>query len=632
MRDTTLYWLPECTDFRARARSLLVAEVPPAWAELVAIAKHDLDFVQTNTLDQVLVKHYGAGAAPPPVKSLRVAILGSSTVTHLHAGLRVAALRRGLHVLTYEAQYGQYRQELLNSESDLHRFRPHVVLFALDAYHLTQGLRPGLDEPRAAGALEQVLASIQECWALAKKAFSCTVLQQTALPIWHDLMGSNEHRLPGSRAHFLDQLNLHLQAAADAGGAHLVAVDRRARQDGLDVWHDVALWHRSKQEIKLSAVPCYGEAVARVLGAQLGLSSKCLVLDLDNTIWGGVVGDDGLEGIVLGQGSALGEAFVSLQSYAVELSERGVILAVCSKNDEHVAMHAFERHPEMVLTRKQVASFVANWDDKVTNLRRVAAELNIGLESLVFVDDNPFERGLVRQELPMVAVPELPEDPALVPRCIADAGYFESLAITPEDRERTQQYFDNRERSELQSGATDMEGYLRSLQMRLQWRNFDKVNLQRTVQLINKTNQFNLTTKRYSEDEVLAVMDDPEAFGIYLRLFDRFGDNGIISIVIGKRVADAVLLDTWLMSCRVLGRQVEQATLNVVSEEARRLGVRRIIGEYHPTPKNSMVKDLYPKLGFASIAGDVADHGKYALMLDDFVPIKTHITIERLET
>jgi FkbH-like protein len=265
-------------------------------------------------------------------------------------------------------------------------------------------------------------------------------------------------------------------------------------------------------------------------------------------------------------------------------------------------------------------------------LRRIAAELNIGLDSLVFVDDNPFERSLVRQELPMVAVPELPEDPALVSRCIADAGYFESLAITSEDRGRTQQYFNNRERSELQSGATDMESYLRSLEMRLQWRNFDKINLQRTVQLINKTNQFNLTTKRYSEDEILAVMEDPEAFGIYLRLGDRFGDNGIISIVIGKRVADAVLLDTWLMSCRVLGRQVEQATLNVVSEEARRLGVRRIVGEYHPTAKNRMVKDLYPKLGFNSLAEDVADHGKYVLMLDDFVPIKTHITIERHQT
>ena len=632
MKGTTLYWLPECENFRAQARSLLVAEVSPAWSELVALAKHDLDFVQTNTLDQILSKHYGAGAAPPSVKSLRVAILGSSTVTQLHAGLRVAGLRRGLHVLTYEAEYGQYRHELLDVDSALHRFRPHVVVFVLDAHHLTQGLRPGLDQTQAAVVLEQVLASIRECWALAKEAFDCNIIQQTAMPIWHDLLGSNEHRLSGSRAHFVDQLNFQLQAAADAGGAHLVAVDRRVRQHGLDAWHDVALWHRSKQEIKSSAAPCYGELVARVLGAQLGLSSKCLVLDLDNTIWGGVIGDDGLEGIVLGQGSALGEAFLSLQSYAVELSERGVILSVCSKNDEHIALDAFERHPDMILPRKQVASFVANWDDKATNLRRIAAELNIGLDSLVLVDDNPFERSLVRQELPMVAVPELPEDPALVSRCIADAGYFESLAITPEDRGRTQQYFNNRERSELQSGATDMESYLRSLEMRLQWRNFDKINLQRTVQLINKTNQFNLTTKRYSEDEILAVMEDPEAFGINLRLLDRFGDNGIISIVIGKRLADAILLDTWLMSCRVLGRQVEQATLNVVISEARRLGVRRIIGEYHPTAKNRMVKDLYPKLGFNPLTEEVADHDKYALTLDGFVPIETHITIERHQT
>ncbi len=632
MREITLYWLPECKDFRERARSLLITKVSPAWVDLAALASHDLDFVQTRMLDQILATHYGGDAVPASVKRLRVAILGSSTVSHLHAGLRVAALRRRILLLTYEAKYGQYRQELLDVESSLHRFRPQVVLFALDAYHLTQGLRPGFDGSQAADAMQQILTSIRECWALAKEAFNCIVLQQTALPVWHDLMGNNEHRLPGSRAHFLDQMNLHLQAAADSGGAHLVAVDRRVRQDGLDTWHDVALWHRSKQEIKPSAVPWYGELVVRVLGAQLGLSSKCLVLDLDNTIWGGVIGDDGLEGIVLGQGSALGEAFLSLQSYAVELAERGVILAVCSKNDEHVAIDAFEGHPDMILTRKQVASFVANWDDKAANLRRIAAELSIGLDSLVFVDDNPFERSLIRQELPMVAVPELPEDPALVPRCIADAGYFESVAITPEDRWRTHQYFDNRERSRLQSGATDMEGYLRSLEMRLQWCNFDKVNLQRTVQLINKTNQFNLTTKRYSEDEVVALMEDPEAFGINLRLLDRFGDNGIISVVIGRRVADGVMLDTWLMSCRVLGRQVEHATLNVVSEEVRRLGVRRIVGEYRPTAKNSMVRDFYPKLGFAPVVKDVADHAIYALMVDEFVPIKTHITIERHST
>jgi FkbH-like protein len=632
MRDTTLYWLPECNDFRARARSLLVAETPPTWPDLVALANHGLDFVQTNTLDQILAKHYAADSPPPSIKSLRVAILGSSTVTQLHAGIRVAALRRGLHVIAYEAEYGQYRQELLDVGSPLHRFSPDVVLFALDAYHLTQGLRPGLSQPAADGALDQVVASIRDCWTMAKDAFNCSVLQQTALPIWHDLMGSNEHRLPGSRAHFLDQVNRRLEAAADAGGVHLVAVDRRVRQDGIDAWHDAALWHRSKQEITSSAVPRYGELVSRVVAAQLGLSSKCLVLDLDNTIWGGVIGDDGLEGIVLGQGSALGEAFLSVQSYAAELSERGVILAVCSKNDEHVALDAFERHPEMILTRKQVASFVANWDDKATNLRRIATELNIGLDSLVFVDDNPFERSLVRQELPMIAVPEVPEDPALVPRCISDAGYFESLAITSEDHERTQQYFNNRERSELQGGATDMESYLRSLGMRLQWRNFDTINLQRTVQLINKTNQFNLTTKRYSEDDIIAVMEDPKAFGICLRLIDRFGDNGIISIVIGKRADDAILLDTWLMSCRVLGRQVEHATLNVVSEEARRLGARRIVGEYLPTDKNTMVKDLYPSLGFTSPDEKPPDPAKYALLLDDFVPINTHMTIERQPT
>jgi FkbH-like protein len=632
MRDTTLYWLPECNDFRARARSLLVAETPPTWPDLVALANHDLDFVQTNTLDQILAKHYAADSPPPSIKSLRVAILGSSTVTQLHAGIRAAALRRGLHVITYEAEYGQYRQELLDVESPLHRFRPDVVLFALDAYHLTQGLRPGLSQPEAEGALEQVVASIRDCWTLAKDAFSCSVLQQTALPIWHDLMGSNEHRLPGSRAHFLDQVNRRLEAAADAGGVHLVAVDRRVRQDGVDAWHDVALWHRSKQEVTSSAVPRYGELVARVVAAQLGLSSKCLVLDLDNTIWGGVIGDDGLEGIVLGQGSALGEAFISVQSYAAELSERGVILAVCSKNDEYVALDAFERHPEMVLTRKQVASFVANWDDKATNLRRIATELNIGLDSLVFLDDNPFERSLVRQELPMVAVPEVPEDPALVPRCISDAGYFESLAITAEDHDRTQQYLNNRERSQLQSGATDMDSYLRSLEMRLEWRNFDTINLQRTVQLINKTNQFNLTTKRYSEDDIIAIIEDPNAFGICLRLIDRFGDNGIISVVIGKRADDSVLLDTWLMSCRVLGRQVEHATLNVVSEETRRLGARRIVGEYLPTDKNTMVKDLYPRLGFTSLDEKPPDPAKYALLLDDFVPINTHMTIERQPT
>ena len=347
----------------------------------------------------------------------------------------------------------------------------------------------------------------------------------------------------------------------------------RAARDGLAAWHDGGLWLRAKQEITPAAAPLYGDLAMRIVAAKLGRSHKCLVLDLDNTLWGGVIGDDGMDGIVLGQGTAMGEAFVAFQEYARELSRRGVILAVCSKNDETNALEPFDTHPEMVLRRGDIASFVANWADKAANLRAIAAELNIGLDSLVFVDDNPAERALVRQELPMVAVPEVGDDPAFYAQIITAAGYFEGLAITQDDRERSGQYQGNRLRDTLRASATDLPSYLRGLEMTLVARPFDRLGQSRTVQLINKTNQFNLTTRRYTEQDVRAVMGDARAFGLQLRLLDRFGDNGIIAVVIGRMQDDAdLLIDTWLMSCRVLGRQVESATLNLIVEQARRLG------------------------------------------------------------
>jgi FkbH-like protein len=341
-----------------------------------------------------------------------------------------------------------------------------------------------------------------------------------------------------------------------------------------------------------------------------------------------VVGDDGLEGLVLGQGSALGEAFVEFQDYARELSRRGVILAVVSKNDEKNALEPFERHPEMVLKRGDIASFIANWEDKPSNLRAVAAELNIGLDALVFIDDNPFERELVRRELPMVAVPEITDDPTTYAQTLADAGYFEAVAITDEDRARSGQYQSNRERDQLKASATDLGSYLRGLKMRLLWRRFDRVGLRRTVQLINKTNQFNLTTRRYGQADVLDVMTDQHAFGAQLRLVDRFGDNGIIAIVIGRLLEEEdVLIDTWLMSCRVLGRQVEPTTLNLIAALGQQLGGRRLIGEYIPSTKNGMVKDHYAKLGFCAIGAEGANTARYALDLTGFTPRETFIEV-----
>jgi FkbH-like protein len=624
----TLHWLPSIEDWKNRASAL--GKGTPDIQAAVALSNTQLDFMRTNYLDSLVRRHFSEASIAGFSTPVRLAILGSSTFAHLHAAVRIGGLRRGIWIDTYENDYGQYLQELLDCGSALHGFKPNAVLFAFDAYHLTQGLHSGLDVAAADEIIGQTLLRIRQMWAKAREVFCCPILQQTVLNPFPTSLGNNEHRLPGSRHAAIRRLNTTLREACSIENVDLIAIDDRAALDGLAAWHDPALWHRSKQDISPIAGPVYGDLVGRVLAAQQGKSFKALVLDLDNTLWGGVIGDDGVAGIVLGQGSALGEGFVAVQAYAKELSRRGVILAVASKNDFANAIEPFEKHPEMVLKREDIASFRADWNDKAANIRAIAQELNIGLDALVFVDDNPFERNLVRQELPMVAVPEVPDDPSLVPQVLADAGYFEATSITTEDRERTQQYQINRERETLKGTATNLDEYLKSLRMRMVWRPFDRVGVQRTVQLINKTNQFNLTTRRYGEADVLAVMDDPTAFGLQIRLLDRFGDNGVIAIIIGKLVnpGDDLIIDTWLMSCRVLGRQVETATLNLIVSEACKLGATRIIGEYRPTPKNAMVKDHYSRLGFTLVTATESGESKSVLDIRCFQPSVTSIVVE----
>jgi FkbH-like protein len=622
---TDLHWLPPIPDWRPRLRAL-GADPAAAWDEAVALANGRINFVLTNALDEAARRVFPQPPAGLAAKPVRLGVLGSSTLTHLLPAIRVAGLRRGIWVDTYEADYGQYLQELSDPDSDLHAFKPTAVLLALDAYHLTAGVTAGMDQATADAALEQTKTHIRETWKLARDAFKCPIVQQAVLPVHLPILGLNEHRLPGSRSRFVTRLNEALRTMAEADGVDILAVDDRAARDGVRAWHDSALWHRSKQEVAPTAGPLYGDLVGRWLAAKQGRSFKCLVLDLDNTVWGGTIGDDGMEGIAIGQGSALGEAYTAFQDYCRELTRRGIILAVCSKNDEANAVEPFEKHPEMVLRRGDIASFVANWSDKAGNIRAIAEELNIGLDSLVFIDDNPFERNLVRQELPMVAVPEVSDDPVGYPVALSDAGYFEGLSVTDEDRERTGQYQGNKARDALKDSATDLPAYLRGLEMNLIAKPFDRVGLQRIVQLINKSNQFNLTTRRYTDDDIIAVMADPHAFGLQLRLLDRFGDNGVIAIVIGRLLDSRdLLIDTWLMSCRVLGRQVEPTTLNLIAEQAQKLGAKRVVGEYIPTKKNGMVKDHYARLGFTVAAVNVGGGSRNLLDLAAFKPAETFI-------
>ena len=593
MHRIGLYWLPKSSLFQ-------LPDTPgddPAvlWSAFCGVANTRLDAIGTLRLDRRRAKLIPAAPAQLATKPVRLAVLASSTVDHLLPALRVGGLRRGLWVDTYTPHYGQYAQDLMDPNSDLYRFRPSSVLFAMDSHHLVQGIPEGGDVGAWA---EQVVGRLADQWATAKQAFGCQVIQHAPLPIFLSLIGENDHRLAWSRNAALRRLTSLLRDRADEAGVDLLSLDDWAGRDGIGAWYDPALWHRAKQEIHPTAAPLYGDLVGRLLAAAQGRSFKCLVLDLDNTLWGGVIGDDGLAGIKLGQGSAAGEAYAAFQHYARDLGRRGIILAVCSKNDEANALEPFAKHPEMVLQRDNLACFVANWTDKATNLREIANRLNIGIDSLVFADDNPAERAIVRRELPMVAVPELPEDPTLYGACLADGGYFEALRITADDLSRAGQYQDNVRRETMAATATDLPSYLRSLQMRAIWNRFDPVGHARIVQLINKTNQFNLTTQRVSEDDITALMHDPLALSLQLRLLDQFGDNGIVAIIAGLLDGDAVRLDIWLMSCRVLGRSLEEETLNLVAAEALRLGARRLIGLYIPSAKNGMVREHYAKLGF----------------------------------
>jgi FkbH-like protein len=624
---TVLHWLPEIPDWRTRLRALQ-NQPNSIWDAAVVLAGGRINFVLTNALDETLRRLLSGPPEGLATKPVRLAVLGTSTLTHLLPAIRVAGLRRGVWIDTYENDYGQYRQELSDPNSALHAFRPTAALLALDAHDLTAGVTAAMDGDASEAALAELTERIRSTWRQIRGSLRCPVLHQAAMPVHLPLLGNNEHRLTGSRARFVARLNARLRVMAEEEGVDILAVDDRAARDGIRAWHDLGLWHRAKQEVCHAAAPMYGDLVGRWVAAKQGRSFKCLVLDLDNTLWGGVIGDDGMEGIELGQGSPLGEAYAAFQDYARELSRRGVILAVCSKNDEANALEPFEKHPEMVLRRGDISSFIANWSDKPGNLRAIAEELNIGLDSLVFLDDNPFERNLVRQELPMVAVPEVSDDPTDFPVALCDAGYFEGLAVTDEDRERTSQYQGNKARDALKTSATDLPAYLRGLEMRLIVRRFDRIGLQRIVQLINKSNQFNLTTRRYTDEDVIAVMTDPEAFGLQLRLLDRFGDNGVIAIVIGRLQPDKdLLIDTWLMSCRVLGRQVEPTTLNLISLAAGKLDARRLVGEYIPTKKNAMVKDHYVGLGFTVTETDPNGGSRGVLDLAGFQPAETFIHV-----
>ena len=369
---------------------------------------------------------------------------------------------------------------------------------------------------------------------------------------------------------------------------------------GIKNWFDPSLWYNAKYAVSMFAIPELAQNICNIINAIMGRSKKCLVLDLDNTCWGGIIADEGLEGISIGFGDALSEAFTSFQQYVKGLKVRGVTICACSKNDFETAKHGFD-HPESVLGFEDFTLFKANWEPKDQNIREIANELNIGLDSIVFIDDNPFEREIVRSQIPSVCVPEVGENVVDFAKHISSNGYFEPIVLTDDDKMRGVYYQENQKRLCQQSKFSSYSEFLFSLEMAAEIKEFSSLYMERILQLINKTNQFNLTTKRYTVAEIEKIKSSPNYISLYGKLSDVYGDNGLIAVIVGRVSEKKCFIDLFLMSCRILKRDMEYAMFDQLIVRCKQKSLLEIIGYYNESPKNKIVSSLFDELGFKLI-------------------------------
>jgi FkbH-like protein len=627
-----MQWLPKPDPdltSKVRAMTAKAGSLEGAGQTIIQFANLALDQDQLVRLSKLIGACGKAGTDLAPLKPFKLAVLSNGTSDFLGPALVGAAARYGLAVDCFLAPYGQVVQSALNPEAPLYSAEPDAILIALDHHALT--LDGALGQ---ADAAERVVADVLDLYASIRAALQAhskaiLIFQTIARPP-ETLFGSLDFTLPGTTRTLLEAINRGLANMLSGSKDLLLDIAGLAETVGLANWHDPSLWNMAKIPFNDAYVPLYCDHVWRVIAAVQGKSRRALVLDLDNTVWGGVIGDDGLEGIKCAQGDATGEAHLSVQKTALDLRSRGIVLAVSSKNTDDVARGPFKAHPEMLLREDHIAVFQANWNDKASNIKAIADQLSLGLASFVFLDDNPMERNLVRTMLPEVAAPELPRDPAHYSRTLLASGYFDAVHASEEDFKRATFYQDNARRVELQKSTGNLDDYLASLDMKIYFRPFDSTGRARISQLINKSNQFNLTTRRYTEADVELIENDSATFHQQIRLTDAFGDNGMISVVICRpKDSGTWEIDTWLMSCRVLSRRVEDAVLAEIVRAARAAGVQRLIGVFKPSARNDIVKDHYKKLGFTLDHEEASGETVWTLDIARYTEPKLPMTINR---
>lgn len=589
---TDLYWLPKIKEqeFNKILKKKNIKE-----EDFISLSKHSFDFNQ-NEIFQRYFNIFLKKKKTKRLKKIKLGIISSSTTNFFLSSFSVAALRYGIKLEIYNSNYNQILQSAFDQVEDFKNIKLDYIFVYIDSKNLEDYVNfnnqknPNRNIKKFLDLIDTIVTNLNK--KTGAEIILTNFAQDTKL-----IFGSFEKKFSFSKTWFINQLNFKLNQIKH-NFLHILDIDILSSTIGLNNWHDDKLWLMGKIPFHLNYVPIFSEYVVRIIANKFGKSKRCLICDLDNTLWGGVIGDDGLDGINIGNGDPISEAHLELQKTILEIKNRGIVLAICSKNNEENALLPFKKHPEMLLKEKDFAIICANWNDKASNIRQISTSLSLGLESMVFLDDNPVERAQVRMELPDVSVPELPNDPSLYSKTLINAGYFETISFSKEDKKRVKSYEANSKRLKLLKTSSNIDKFLKDLQMKISFKDFDKVGRQRITQLINKSNQFNLTTKRYSENNIEKLEKNKTFFTRQIRLKDKYGDNGMICVVICEKKKNKWLIDTWLMSCRVLGRKVEVATLHNLVYNAKKNNIKEIVGKYIPTDRNKLVKNHFKDLGF----------------------------------
>ncbi|PMN89559.1 HAD-IIIC family phosphatase [Enterovibrio norvegicus] len=575
---------------------------------------YPLDVAWLQRRQKKLRRRLKESLSTPPV---RVAILGGSTTSEVANYIELFLLEAGINVDIYQSDYNQFYQESVFDNDALDVFNPQVIYIHTSSVNLTSWPELTDSDSQVNDKIASTFEHFQSVWLALLGKYSATIIQNNfELPFSRPL-GNIDASVTVGKTRFTHAVNEKFAEYAETNANFILHdLNYLAAWFGLARWYNKTQWYAYKYAMNSDAFPELGHSIASQIMAGLGLSKKALVCDLDNTLWGGVIGDDGLNGIQIGHESAEAQAYTEVQQYLKALHQRGVLLTVCSKNELKNAQQGFS-HPDSILSLSDFSEFKANWSDKDQNIEQIATSLNIGLDSLVFLDDNASEREWVGSNLCSVAVPDIGQDVTQYIATLDKACLFELVSLSAEDVSRAAMYGHNQERQQLRREFENYDDYLQSLDMHATIAPFDELSLARITQLTNKTNQFNLTTRRYSAQEMTSVMHSPHHLSLYGRLRDKFGDNGIVSVIIGTEDESTLTIDLWLMSCRVFKRKMEMAMFSELVRHARARNIHKLVGQYMPSKKNGLVSEHYASLGFQRLSEDDAGNTQWVYVLDD---------------